>query len=152
MEMMLWRDTFTDKSSEGKLLVDGIFECFTLEDVTRPAGAPKIFGQTAIPYGTYDVIIAYSPHFNRQMPHLLNVPNFSGILIHYGNRPADTEGCILVGRDKGDDFIGSSVLAFDALYSKISDALAEVGGKVQITIAPFSYDSQAGGLTKDAIP
>jgi len=43
-----------ENSVIGEMTVDGIFECFTLEDVERPV---KIKGETAIPKGTYKVII-----------------------------------------------------------------------------------------------
>jgi Family of unknown function (DUF5675) len=65
----------------GELLVDGEHECWTLEDVVRPDGQ-KVPGETAIPYGTYDVIITPSVRFGTDMPLLVGVPNFTGIRIH----------------------------------------------------------------------
>lgn len=121
MQMRLTRTVFSPKSTRGELSVDGAFECFTLEDVVRPPNV-KVKGATAIPAGTYQVIIDVSARFGRLMPHLLLVPNFSGVRIHAGNTDKDTEGCILVGRRHGDDWIGESRLAFDALYMKLADA------------------------------
>ncbi len=120
MQLVLTRKTFTDTSTIGELTVDGAFQCFTLEDVPRDR---KIPGKTAIPAGTYEVIINHSPKFGRDMPRLLDVPGFEGILIHFGNKPEDTDGCILVGSSEGKDFIGSSRVAFDALFAKLAKAV-----------------------------
>lgn len=84
----------------GRLYINGKLWCNTLEDTVREIddnGNGKIKGKTAIPAGKYKVIFNYSPKFGRQMPRLLNVPHFDGILIHSGNTAADSEGCILVG-------------------------------------------------------
>ena len=116
----------------GVLLVDGEHECYTLEDIVRPDGAPKVFGQTAIPYGTYDVVITFSNHFQRDLPLLVGVPNFEGVRIHSGNRAEDTEGCLLVGTGHTGDSVTNSRVAFDALFPKIWDAI-ERGEKVTIT-------------------
>jgi len=120
MRLVLTRKTFTDKSTIGELTVDGAFQCFTLEDVPREK---KIAGKTAIPAGTYKLIINHSPRFKRDLPRLLEVPGFEGILIHPGNKAEDTEGCILVGKTEGKDFIGSSRDAFEALFAKLRKAL-----------------------------
>ena len=108
-----------DKSIIGEMTVDGIFECFTLEDVERPV---KIKGETAIPKGTYKVIINESNRFKRQLPLLLNVPGFEGVRIHSGNTNHDTEGCILVGQTRHKEFIGKSRKAFDKLFKKMQKA------------------------------
>ena len=129
MQLKLIRNVFTDNSTIGELSVDGVFECFTLEDVVRPV---KIKGETAIPAGTYEIEINMSPHFKKLLPELLDVPNFEGVRIHSGNKPEDTEGCILVGQTKGKDFVFSSVAAFGPLFQKIQDALD--GDKVFIEI------------------
>jgi hypothetical protein len=75
--------------------------CWTLEDVIREVpGQPvenwKIFGETAIPSGTYQALLNFSQHFQRDLPELLNVPGYAGVRIHGGNTAVDTEGCILV--------------------------------------------------------
>jgi hypothetical protein len=81
------------------MYIDGEYLCDTLEDEVRPEGI-KIYGKTAIPYGVYQVTMSYSPKFERSMPLILNVPNFEGVRIHSGNSVTDTEGCVLVGRNK----------------------------------------------------
>lgn len=124
MKLTLNRVQFDAACTIGQLLVDGTPECYTLEDIVRPPGAPKVFGQTAIPAGTYGVIVTFSPHFQRELPLLVNVPGFEGVRIHPGNTAADTEGCILVGVDRLADSIGHSRIAFEALFPKIVAALA----------------------------
>ena len=85
----------------GRLAIDGAPLCDTLEDTVRDLSRErKIPGRTAIPAGRYRVIVNRSPKFGRELPRLLDVPHFDGILIHRGNTAADTAGCILVGEDK----------------------------------------------------
>jgi hypothetical protein len=121
MNITVARKEFTEKSTIGDLLIDGEFECFTLEDCVRPV---KIKSMTAIPAGVYEVVINFSQRFKRPLPLLLKVPDFEGVRIHPGNTDADTEGCILVGRVKQPDFIGESRVAFEALFTKMQDAAA----------------------------
>jgi hypothetical protein len=134
MKLKLSRVQFDTACTIGRLTVDGTPECWTLEDFVRPVGAPKVFGQTAIPVGTYGVIVTHSPHFGRELPLLVNVPGFDGVRIHPGNTAADTEGCILVGMDKMVDSLGRSRIAFDALFPKIVAALSR-GELVSIEVA-----------------
>lgn len=131
MILELKRKWLSQNSTIGELFVDGVFECYTLEDVVRDGA--KVAGQTAIPYGGYDVVIDMSNRFKRMMPHILNVPNFEGIRIHSGNTAADTEGCILLGNQHGTDFIGESRLAFDAFFPKLQSAL-DAGEAVRIVV------------------
>jgi hypothetical protein len=119
MQITVKRLHKTDTSTIGELLIDGIFECYTLEDIERQV---KIKAETAIPKGTYKVIINQSNRFKRLMPLLLNVPNFEGVRIHAGNTNHDTEGCILVGRTRSKDFIGQSRKAYDKLFKKMQAA------------------------------
>jgi len=114
----------------GELLVDGYHECWTLEDEVR---AVKIPGKTAIPEGRYEVVIDMSARFGREMPHILNVPGFTGVRIHTGNTDADTEGCILVGETRGANLIFGSKAAYKRFFPKLQAALAE-GKKVFIKI------------------
>lgn len=113
----------------GELYINGTFECYTLEDVERQV---KIKNVTAIPRGTYEVIINHSNHFNKDLPLLLNVPNYEGVRIHSGNTAADTEGCILVGKGKTVSSITQSRDEFNALFPKLKAGLAI--GKVTLEI------------------
>lgn len=126
MQLALSRKTLGAKATLGELSVDGNFECYTLEDVVRelgPDGSGKVWGQTAIPAGTYEVILSLSPKFGRIMPRLVDVPFFSGILIHKGNTDANTEGCILVANHiGGPDLVTDATGAFDNLFPKLRDA------------------------------
>lgn len=113
--------------TEGKLYVENVFECYTLEDKDRrlEEGNEKVQNATAIPRGTYEVVITYSNRFKREMPLLLNVPGFTGIRIHSGNTSEDTEGCILVGdrnSKEDDNFIGASRIAYNRLFEKLKNA------------------------------
>jgi len=106
----------SENSTIGEMTIDGKWECYTLEDKERDV---KIKSETAIPKGTYKVIINQSNRFKKLLPLLLNVPNFEGVRIHPGNSNHDTEGCILVGRTKSKDFIGQSRKAFESLFAKM---------------------------------
>ncbi len=85
----------------GRLFVDGEYFCDTLEDRCRDLDKEeKVMNETAIPEGTYEVIVNVSVKFKRKLPLLLDVPHFTGIRIHRGNTDKDTSGCILVGENK----------------------------------------------------
>lgn len=130
MNLLLNRETFSEQSTIGELSIDGTFACHTLEDVARPV---KIKHQTCIPAGKYKVVIAPSNRFKRDLPRLLEVPSFDGILIHPGNTNQDTSGCILVGRTRAKDFVGESRAAFSELSAMIRAAL-DRGEEVWIEI------------------
>jgi hypothetical protein len=132
MKLTLKRLELSSQSTIGRLAIDGEDHYWTLEDVVRYG--PKVPGQTAIPAGTYRVIITPSPRFKRPLPLLLDVPGFDGVRIHPGNTASDTEGCILVGMGKSPDQISQSRIAFDALFAKI-DAACSAGESVYITIS-----------------
>jgi hypothetical protein len=119
MQITVKRLHKTDTSTIGELSIDGLFQCYTLEDAER---AVKIKGETAIPKGTYKVIINESNRFKRLLPLLLDVPNFEGVRIHSGNSNHDTEGCILVGQSRNKNYIGQSRKAFDKLFKKMQAA------------------------------
>lgn len=142
MLLELKRRTLTRSTTLGDLLVDGKLECYTVEDVVRkdpnpstPANEGKVMHETAIPAGTYEVIVNMSPKFKAMFPRLLNVPGFTGILIHNGLSSQDSSGCILVGSVLVGERIqsGTTKPAFIKLRNKIQAAIAR-GERVWITI------------------
>lgn len=123
MELKLNRIFLGSSATIGELYVDGEHIADTLEDRVRPEGE-KVYGKTAIPEGTYEVKLTYSPRFKKILPEILNVPNFSGIRIHCGNSSADSSGCVLVGTWDGEkeDWIRDSKIAFNKLMSLLQSA------------------------------
>lgn len=102
IQLKLKRIAYKDTYTVGKLYIDDIYFCDTIEDKVRELNSikDKIAGETAIPKGAYQVILNVSPKFKRLLPRLLSVPFFEGILIHRGNSAKDSAGCILVGENK----------------------------------------------------
>ncbi len=131
MKLTLIRKELKESCTIGELYINNCFECYTLEDKVREG--VKIPGRTAIPYGTYPIIINDSVRFKRKMPLLLNVPDFEGVRIHYGNTEADTEGCILVGKVKDKEAIYSSRIAFSNIFDKLDNAI-KAGDKITMEV------------------
>ena len=139
MNITLNRIAKKAKYTIGKLYINDQYFCDTLEDTDRgltqsmteqQIGSKKVYGETAIPTGTYRIIISYSNKFKKQMPLLLNVPDFAGIRIHSGNTEKDSLGCILVGKNKA---IGKVLESRDT-YSKLFSILQEANKKETIKI------------------
>lgn len=123
MELKVERKWTKDTYTVGRLYVDGKLFCNTLEDRVRDLNTEeKIYGETAIPAGRYRVIFNWSPKFGRNLPRLLNVPHFEGILIHPGNTAADSAGCILVGKNSAVGRLSESRDTSDRLNVLIEDA------------------------------
>jgi hypothetical protein len=149
MELTLKRIALRDTYTIGKLYINGEYECDTLEDTVRDLnkngvfdnGEQKVYGKTAIPYGTYEVTMnVQSPKFSKKsayawcngyLPRLLNVPSFDGILIHGGNTPEDTYGCILVGQNK---VVGKVINSMDSLKKLCTTLKVASLNKEKITI------------------
>lgn len=149
MELTLKRIARRETYTIGRLFIDGKYFCDTLEDKDRGLSqslpisvnkAEKRAGITAIPTGRYRVTLAVqSPKYrNRKqydfckgyVPRLINVPAYEGVLIHIGNTPSDTEGCILVGRNKKVGMVLESTATFHELYGILKRAT----GNIYITI------------------
>lgn len=134
MKITVKRVDYYEDCTIGKMYVDGVYECYTLEDKVRDNGV-KVAGDTAIPIGTYNVIVTFSNRFQRLLPLLENVPNFVGVRIHTGNTSLQTEGCLLVGRTRAStNSIGESKLAFASLFPKLQAAKAR-GESISITVS-----------------
>jgi hypothetical protein len=140
MELYLNRQPTREACTLGDLYIADRWQCYTLEDAIRDG--PKVFGQTAIPPGRYQVVMAYSPHFAKQMPHLVDVPGFTDIMVHWGNTPGDTDGCILVGTLRGVVTISYSVKAWTALMA-ILQAAFDAQQLVYITIRNYQEPPNA---------
>lgn len=124
----------------GTLYADGVKEAETLEDEVRevpgePVAKWKVPGKTAIPVGKYRVVLTHSTRFKKVLPELLNVPGFTGVRIHSGNTKEDTEGCILVGEERGPDRVLRSREAMFELMALL-DACAEAGEQIWLEIEP----------------
>lgn len=137
----------------GRLYVDGVYFCNTLEDRDRglkqtdpiaTIKSRKVYGETAIPSGTYGVAMnVTSPKYaavswywqlcQGKMPRLLSVPGFEGILIHPGNTALDSLGCILVGKNTKVGQLTESKATFQKLYKEIAKAVKE-GEEITIVI------------------
>lgn len=145
MKLDVVRTQFGKDATNGMLFIDGVFECFTLEDEVRDV---KVHSETAIPLGEYEIKLRTEGGFHSKytarygamhkgMLWLQDVPNFKWILIHTGNQDSHTAGCLLVGEtqqdlDKGKDgFVGGSGDAYKKMYPKVADALL-AGEKVTI--------------------
>ena len=100
----------------GKMYLNGEYFCDTLEDAIRPV---KIPNETAIPAGTYKVEVTYSPRFKRNLPLLVDVPNYTGIRIHNGSNKDHTSGCILVGFNTAKGKLTNSRKTSDQLTEKL---------------------------------
>lgn len=119
MNLLLKRDVFGESFTLGKLYINGEFFCYTCEDKVRPK---KIYGETAIPVGKYQVSLTWSNRFKRILPLIENVPNFEGIRIHAGNTHEDTEGCLLVGLTRTKDGVADSRKAMEQLMPHLKVA------------------------------
>lgn len=131
MKIQLKREPSKGDFTQGEIWIDGKFECYSVEDVVRTG--EKVHGKTAIPFGTYEVVVTMSARFKQPLPLLVDVPGFAGIRIHPGNTAKDTEGCILPGLQKTPTGVGGSRVAFARLFKKIQAELA-AGRKVSIEI------------------
>lgn len=139
MNLSLERRWRSDKCTIGDLFIDGLRECYILEDKVRQIDLVdvddwKVQNETAIPAGRYRVVKDFSNRFQRITLHLINVPGFSGIRIHPGNTSVDTDGCLLPGTARVDSTsVTGSKDACSNLEAKVFAAL-DKGEEVWISV------------------
>lgn len=139
MKIKLKRIALKKDYTIGKLYIDDVYFCDTLEDTVRDLNKngkfdndeKKIYGQTAIPYGTYEVTTnvvssrfknrIWAKPYNGKIPRLLNVQSFDGVLLHPGSSQLDTSGCILVGKNTIVGRLTDSQKTFHLLMQKIKN-------------------------------
>ena len=130
MELTIKRYSHLTESTQGLFLIDGVFECYTLEDEFRVV---KKWGETCIPNGRYKVELRTEgkfhnrylkkfPDIHKGVFHITNVPNFKYILIHIGNYTKNTAGCLLVADIANKGFIQQSTTAYTNMYKKVIKA------------------------------
>lgn len=145
MEIIVRRLYKKEDYTIGKLYINGVYECDTLEDKVRDFNnEQKVYGRTAIPYGKYEVTLnVQSPKYANKssyiwcggyLPRLINVPHFDGILIHSGNTAEHSSGCILVGENKVKGMVLYSMETLKRIYAKLKSA-SNRGEQIWITIA-----------------
>lgn len=134
MKMTVIRYDFGVKETIGLWLIDGIFECYSLEDKDRGLTsdmtvaeilAQKVYAETAIPTGTYKVAWTFSQRFQKKTPELQDVKGYTGIRIHAGNTDKDVAGCIAAAQIAAQDSVQASQAALTKLLPKIEDACAK---------------------------
>lgn len=152
MKLELKRRFKGPKYTIGSLSINGVYECDTIEDVDRgltdsmsveEIKAKKVYGETAIPAGTYKIDMnTVSPKFKDRswakfcggkLPRLLDVKGYEGVLIHVGNKAEDSLGCILVGDNKIKGQIINSTATFQELYGELLKAKVK-GEEITIDI------------------
>lgn len=152
MNIVMNRKWKKDTYTIGKLFINGTFFSNTLEDKDRgltssmtleEINKKKIYGQTAIPSGTYEVKLTYSNRFhsrtwgkkyNGKVPELLNVKGFGGVRVHPGNKVADTLGCILVGKNSAVGMVTNSQTYYFKLLDNYIVPAINKGEKILLTI------------------
>ena len=142
MELKLHRFALKPTYTVGKLYIDGQYFCDVIEDVVRDLnkdgdlddpGEGKVYAETAIPYGRYEVVVNLSPKFKRVLPLLLNVKHFTGIRIHEGSSEKSSAGCLILGENK----VVGKVINSKYYVTKLTDKLIgeqKKGIKSYITI------------------
>jgi len=154
MNLLLVRGPQDPNSTPGSLAVDGIFQCRTLELPVRD-GLPG----SAIPAGKYPIVLAPSPKFMAsmdpwvksyasQMPHIQPIPGRSLIMLHWGNVPENTDGCVLVGQTRpAPDALGNSRPAFAALFIAIQAGVKNGGCWIEIQDAQNNSEDVQEAVT-----
>lgn len=139
MKIEIKRNEFAENFTGGELFIDGKKFCDTIEDTDRmPRGVclsrddtekiikeVKVAGKTCIPSGHYKLRISFSNRFQKRLPEILDVPGFTGIRIHSGNKAEDSEGCILVGKRTEPGWVSDSRNTMTKLMATLEPACAD---------------------------
>lgn len=130
MEIIHKRSEFTELTTIGEYLIDGVHQCYILEDKDRgftsetpldviKSTKDKYPAACAIPYGRYEVVITWSNKFQIYYPLIDKVNGYLGIRIHRGYNQTSSAGCHITGKSKGKDVILQSKEAFYELFEKL---------------------------------
>lgn len=139
MQVMITRNWKKPGYTIGRIFVNNAFFCNSMEDTDRGLRQDmpleeikrlKVYGKTAIPTGTYTILMTYSPKYKKKMPQVMNVPGFEGIRIHPGNTPEDTLGCILPGDNK----VKGKVVDSTKRFNQFVNMLLGAGGTATLVI------------------
>lgn len=142
MEIKIVRKYFKEEYTIGNVFVDGKWFSNSLEDKDRGLTDDmtlsqikkiKVYSETAIPYGRYEVKSYFWPKYRKVYPWLQNVKGFAGILIHAGKKADHTSGCLLLGENK----IKGGLINGEKYVRKLTEMVQECeerGEKVYITI------------------
>ena len=131
MKLELKRKALMDTYTVGDLFINDVFFSNVLEDKVRDfnkdgdlndSGETKVYGKTAIPYGTYTIDLTYSNRFKKILPLIEDVPGFEGIRIHSGNSAEDSSGCLLCGNNTEKGKVTDSRKVFEKLMIRLVDA------------------------------
>lgn len=142
MKLTIKRTITRNSYTLGKLYVDGVYFCDTLEDKdrgltqnmsTEQIKSMKVPGETAIPKGTYRVTLdVVSPKFSKypfymetcggKLPRLIDVKGYEGVLIHVADGPKRdslVQGCIGIGNLSAEEYLMNGKKVFAELYNKM---------------------------------
>lgn len=152
MEILIDRKWKKDTYTIGQVYINGQYFSESLEDKDRGLSdtmsleqitKAKVYGQTAIPTGTYEVKVTYSNRFhsrawgrryNGKVPELMNVKGFGGVRIHPGNTAKDTLGCVLLGKNTAKGMITQSTNYYYKLLDDYILPASKKGEKITLTI------------------
>jgi len=120
IKRLYFKDTYTI----GKCTVDGEYICDTIEDTVRVLNSKedKVYGETAIPAGTYNADIYFSKKFGYKVVRLFDVPYFEGIYVHKGNTAKDSLGCIILGYNDKKGWVSRPTIALNKLIKAVEGA------------------------------
>ena len=141
-----------EKYTVGRWYVNGELWFNSLEDKDRglhsgmsvsTIKARKVYGETAIPKGTYEVRLTYSSKFAGKawgrkygglVPQIMNVKGFSGVRIHPLNTAEESLGCIGPGHNTAVGRITNSTQCYYRLMDDIFMPAYKAGEPVTLDI------------------